>query len=992
VTSSSTFSRSLPTNTSTELARALAGVVEGEVRFDAGARALYATDLSAYRQVPIGVVVPRHADDVVAAVAACREHGAPVLGRGAGTSLGGQTCNVAVVIDFSKYMNGLLEVDPERKVARVQPGLVGMHCRNAVAEHGLTWAPDPATFEYCTLGGMIVNNSCGVHSTMLGMEGRSSDSVEELEILTYRGERLRVGRGEDGLPAALRDKLIALRERYGDLVRERYPQIPRRVSGYNLDDLLPEKGFHVARALSGTEGTCALVLEATVRLVDWPPARSLVVLGYPDQYSAADHIMEILEHEPIGLEAVDSTVTENLKKLRFHLDAFALYPDGGAWLLVEFGGQTDEEAVERARGLIDDLAKKPEKPAMKLFEDPVEQKQVWLVRESSIGVSRVPPKLETWSCWEDSAVAPEKLGAYLRDFKKLLDRHGYYCVFFGHYGQGCVHSRITFDLKSAEGVRGFRAFMEDASDLVLSFGGSLSGEHGDGQSHAELLPKMFGPELVEAFREFKSIWDPDFKMNPHKVVDPYPLDSNLRLGATYRPRPVETHFRFPHDHGSFAVATERCFGVGKCRRTEGGTMCPSYMVTREEMHTTRGRAHLLFEMLNGEAITDGWRSEHVKEALDLCLACKGCKGDCPVNVDIATYKAEFLSHYYAGRLRPASAYALGLFPWWARMASLAPGIANAVTQGRLLAGLAKSAAGCARERPLPVFAPQTFRAWFAARPEQNGTGQPVVLWPDTFTNYLQPEIGKAAVEVLEAAGYRVRLPRARVCCGRPLYDYGMLVSARRQLRRILDALRADLAAGVPVVGLEPSCVAVFRDELTNLLPDDEDARRLSEQTFFLAEFLEREGYEPPELAGKAFVHGHCHHKAISKLRDEEALLRRVGLDVDLPDTGCCGLAGSFGYERDHYDISMKIGERVLLPAIRAAPEDALVIADGFSCRQQIAHATDRRALHVAQVLQIALREEGRPAPTEANSSYPRAVPALALAGLALGGALLLRRR
>jgi FAD/FMN-containing dehydrogenase len=642
-----------PSNRAHALAKDLGGVVRGEVRFDSGSRALYATDLSAYRQVPIGVVVPRDADDVVSAVEACRAHEAPVLGRGGGTSLGGQTCNVAVVIDFSKYMNRLLEVDVERRVARVQPGLVGMHLRKATAEQGLTWAPDPATFEYCTLGGMIGNNSCGVHSTMLGMEGRSSDSVEELEILTYRGERLRVGGGEAGLPPDLRDKLVALRDRYGDLVRERYPKIPRRVSGYNLDDLLPEKGFHVGRSLSGTEGTCALVLEATVRLVDWPPARALAVLGYPDQYHAADHVMEILEHEPLGLEAVDSTVTENLKKLRFNLDAFALYPEGGAWLLAEFGGETGEDAAERARGLIDDLAKRARnggRPAMKLFADAAEQKQVWLVRESSIGVSRVPPDLETWSCWEDAAVAPERLGAYLRDFKKLLDRHGYYCVFFGHYGQGCVHSRITFDLKSAEGVRGFRAFMEDASDLVLSYGGSLSGEHGDGQAHAELLPKMFGRELVDAFREFKSIWDPDFKMNPHKIVDPYPLDSNLRLGAMYRPRQVETHFRFPSDGGSFAAATERCFGVGKCRRTEGGTMCPSFMVTREEMHTTRGRAHLLFEMLNGEVIgRSGWRDPHVKEALDLCLACKGCKGDCPVSVDIATYKAEFLSHYYARR-------------------------------------------------------------------------------------------------------------------------------------------------------------------------------------------------------------------------------------------------------------------------------------------------------------------------------------------------------
>jgi len=935
----------------TALARDLAAVVEGEVRFDAGSRALYATDLSAYRQVPIGVVVPRHADDVIAAVEVCRAHDAPVLGRGAGTSLGGQTCNVAVVIDFSKYMNQLVAVDQERRLARVQPGLVGAHLRTATAAQGLTWAPDPATFEYCTLGGMIANNSCGVHSTMLGMEGRSSDSVEELEILTYRGERLRVSRGEDGLPPELRDRLVALRDRYGDLVRERYPRIPRRVSGYNLDDLLPEKGFHVARSLAGTEGTCALVLEAAVRLVDWPPARALVLLGYSDQYAAADHVPEILEHAPIGLEAVDSTVTENLRKLRFNLDAFALYPEGGAWLLVEFGGETPPEAGERAQRLAAELSKQARNgsPTIRLFEDPAEQKQVWLVRESSIGVSRVPPELETWSCWEDAAVAPERLGSYLREFRKLLDRYEYYCVFFGHYGQGCVHSRITFDLKSAEGVRKFRAFMEDASDLVLSYGGSLSGEHGDGQSHAELLPKMFGPELVEGFREFKAIWDPDFKLNPHKIVDPYPLDSNLRLGAAYRPKPVQTHFRFPRDHGSFAAATERCFGVGKCRRTEGGTMCPSFQATREELHTTRGRAHLLFEMLQGEAIGKrGWRDPYVKEALDLCLACKGCKGDCPVSVDVATYKAEFLAHYYERRLRPRHAYALGLVDVWLALGSRTPRLANAGAR----IGLLRRLGGITTEREVPRLAGRTFRAWFRARGGPRVEGPRVLLWPDTFTNHLTPEIGQAAVEVLEAAGFRVEIPRRRLCCGRPLYDYGMLARAKRRLHAILDELRPAIRAGVPLVGLEPSCVAVFRDELVNLFPDGEDARRLAAQSFFFSEFLARAEWEPPQLRGRLLVHGHCHQKALALMKAEETLLP----GAEILDSGCCGLAGSFGYEADHYGISMQIGELRLLPLVRAAPEDALVLADGFSCRQQIAHGTGRRALHLAQVLQAGLRQ------------------------------------
>ncbi|MDQ3894196.1 MAG: FAD-binding oxidoreductase [Actinomycetota bacterium] len=950
------------------LARELAATIRGEVRFSPGSRALYATDLSAYRQVPIGVVIPRDVDDVVATVAACRHYGAPVLARGGGTSLGGQTCNVAVVLDFSKYMNRILELDPARKLARVEPGVICNQLRIAAQEHGLIWAPDPATYEFCTLGGMIANNSCGVHSVMAG---RSSDNVEELEILTYDGVRLRLGATSDeeleritadnGRRGAIYRQLRELRDRCADLVRERYPDIPRRVSGYNLDDLLPEKGFHVARALAGTEGTCALTLAATVRLVPWPAARTLVVLGYPDQYGAADQLMDILAHGPIGLEAVDGTVIENMRRLRFNLREVDLYPEGGAWLLAEFGGDTRADAVDRARALMAELKRRSNggAPSMKLFDDYAEQKRVWLVREGAIGVSRVPGELETWSCWEDAAVAPERLGDYLRDFKRLLDRHGYYCVFFGHYGQGCVHSRITFDLKSAEGVRRFRAFMEEASDLVLAYGGSLSGEHGDGQSHAELLPKMFGKELVEGFREFKAIWDPESKMNPGKVVDPYPLDSNLRLGAEYRPRPVKTHFRFPADHGSFAEATERCFGAGKCRRTEGGTMCPSFMVTREEMHTTRGRAHLLFEMLRGEAIVRGWRDEHVKESLDLCLACKGCKGDCPVSVDIATYKAEFLSHYYAGRLRPRSAYALGLVHWWARLAARAPALANLVTQQPLLARAAKAAAGLAPERALPHFASKTFTTWFRERGSRNRGGRRVVLWPDTFTNHLHPEIPRAAVEVLEAAGYEVELPRRSLCCGRPLYDYGMLALAKRQLRQILDALSAEIAGGVPVVGLEPSCIAVFRDELVNLFPEDERATRLARQSFLLGEFLATEPeYEPPRLERKAVVHGHCHQKAIMKLHADEALLRRVGLDFEILDSGCCGLAGSFGYEKgDHYDVSIKAGERALFPAVRDAAEEVLVVADGFSCREQIAHATDRRAVHLAEVLQMALHEE-----------------------------------
>lgn len=950
------------------LAQALRVTIRGEVRFDDGARALYATDASNYRQVPIGVVIPTDVEDVVQTVAVCRQHGAPVLPRGGGTSLAGQCCNVAVVVDMSKYLRTVIELDPDRRLARVQPGVVPHHLNRLAEGRHLTFAPVPATHAWNTVGGMVGNNSCGTRSVM---GGKTVENVHELEILTYGGLRMRVGRtsddeleriiGEGGRRGEIYARLRALRDRYADLIRERYPDIPRRVSGYNLDQLLPEHGFHVARALVGSEGTCVTVLEASVNLVYSPPARVLLALGYPDAYIAADQVPEIMTHGPTALEGFDDYLVAKLKAKELHPDAVALLPEGRGWLFVELGGETLQEAVGRAHSLMDAARTTPPRPAMRLFEDVEQQHKVWLAREGALGATAKsqPAEPYAWEGWEDSAVAPERLGDYLRDLRKLLDRYGYQGGLYGHFGQGCVHTRNTFDLFTADGVRRFRGYLEDAADLAVRYGGSLSGEHGDGQARAELLPRMFGPELVEAFREFKTIWDPDWKMNPGKVVQPYRLDENLRLGSDYRRAPDATHFQFPEDEGSFAKATLRCVGVGKCRREQGGAMCPSYMVTHEEQHATRGRARLLFEMLEGEAITRGWRDGHVKEALDLCLACKGCKQECPVGVDMATYKAEFLSHYYAGRLRPRHAYAFGLIMYWARLAALVPGVVNFVTHTPPLRELAKLAAGVAPERRIPVFAPQTFKAWFHARPPRN-IGRPrVLLWPDTFNNHFHPETAQAAVEVLEAAGYQVVSPKPFLCCGRPFYDYGMLDLAKRHLRQVLHELRPQLGEGIPVVGLEPSCVSVFRDELTNLFPKDEDARRLARQTLTLAEFLQHTvpDYRPPTLRRKALVHGHCHHKAVMRMDAEAQLLSRLGLDFEMLDSGCCGMAGAFGFEKgDHYAVSIKAGERVLLPAVRNAARDTLIVADGFSCREQIAQGTNRRALHLAQVLHMALRD------------------------------------
>ena len=1016
------------------LAEALRAQVRGDVRFDNGSRALYATDGSNYRQVPIGVVLPRDADDVLAAISVCREFGAPLLCRGGGTSLAGQCCNVAVVLDFTKYMGKILEIDPERRIARVQPGVVLDHLRNAAEKYHLTFAPDPASHDRCTIGGMIGNNSCGVHSVMAG---KTDDNIEALDVVTYDGVRMTVGEGavHVGMDAAspersrrvrsggaevpgrsasgravqIYDALKQISAQYGDLIRQKFPNIPRRVSGYNLNYLLPENNFHVARALVGSEGTCATVLEATCRLVESPPQRVLLVVAYPDIYQCADHIPEILEHKPIGLEGFDDLLVYYERTKGINSEGLSLLPQGGGWLMVEFGAQSLPGAELQAQRLIDALRRSPSPPNVVLYSGP-QAKRVWEVRESSLGAtSHVPGEPLNWEGWEDAAVSPEKLGGYLRDLRKMMADFGYKGSLYGHFGHACVHTRLNFDLQSKEGIDKYRKFVEQAADLVVSYGGSLSGEHGDGQARAELLPRMFGPELMEAFRKFKSAWDPDWKMNPGKLIEPNKLDANLRLGANYAPWEPATHFQFPQDHGSLSHAALRCVGVGKCRREEGGVMCPSWRATHEEEHSTRGRAHLLWEMTQGEVIGDRWRSEEVKQSLDLCLACKGCKSDCPVGVDVATYKAEFLSHYYEGRVRPLNAYAFGNIDFWARLASNVPGLVNLTTQLPFLSDIFKFVGHIPPQRRIPAFAPETFKQWFRrtgnshfsqsrrevghptkeeiekaggdqepalsspkglAEAARTGSSAPeVLLWADTFNNYFLPSTAKAAVEVLETAGYRVLVPQANLCCGRPLYDFGMLDRAESLLLEILDQLEPEIEAGIPVVGLEPSCVAVFRDELINLFPHDARAQVLSKQTFLLSEFLERNatpGVPLPQFNRKALLHGHCHHKSIMKMTAEESLLQRLGVNFQSPAPGCCGMAGSFGFEHDKYEVSAAIGELELLPAVRSAPNDWLIIADGFSCREQIAQGTGRHALHIAEVLQMALQ----PSALDKDDPYP----------------------
>jgi FAD/FMN-containing dehydrogenase/Fe-S oxidoreductase len=979
----------IPQREAEALAAELSKQIQGEVRFDAGARALYSTDGSNYRQAPIGVVIPRHKADVEAAVAMARKYGAPLLCRGGGTSLAGQCCNVAVVMDFSKYMHNILEIDSSRRLARVEPGCVLDNLRDkACKDFGLTFGPDPETHNHCTLGGMLGNNSCGVHSLICRNNGlglRTSDNTHDLEILTYEGHRFHVGEtSADELENIIRaggprgqiyGKLKALRDKYADVIRAKMPRLERRVSGYNLDDLLPENGFNVAKALVGSESTCVTILEATMKLVPAPKAKSLLVLGYPDIYSGADHLLELLEFNPIGLEGIDHLLFKFVKQKGDENANLAILPPGRGYLLVEFGGDSKEESDEQARKCMEKVGRANNPPTMKLIDDPEQETMIWNVRKGSLGSTAwIPGMPDTWEGWEDSAVPVPHVANYLRDLRKLLDKYDYHPTLYGHLGQGCIHTRIPFDLYTTEGIEKWRSFIDEATDLVNKYGGSYSGEHGDGQSRGEWLPKMFGPELMQAFRDFKSIWDPQWKMNPGKVIDAYSMTENLRVGPDYNPPQPQTYFHFKGDRNSFARAALRCVGVGECRREEGGTMCPSYMATREEKHSTRGRARMLFEMMNGEILQEGWKSEHVKEALDLCLSCKGCKGDCPVNVDMATYKAEFLGHYYEGKIRPRHAYAFGWIHIWSRLASAAPMLVNLFTQTPGLNAIAKWMAGMdQRRKHIPPFAPQTFQAWFKSHQPRHPDGPPVMLFADTFNNYYHTETSKAAVEVLEDAGFRVDVPMADLCCGRPLYDYGFLGMARRWLEHLLIELRPQIQASIPIVVLEPSCWAVFKDELTNILPpQNEDAIRLQNLIYTFGDFLKKRApsYRVPKLHRKALLHGHCHQKSLDHMDDKtygelkstKEVLKDMGVEFENPATGCCGMAGAFGYEEgDHYDVSIACGERKLLPEVRKSDERKLIIADGFSCREQIEQETDRTALHLAQVIQLAIRH-GPPGP------------------------------
>ena len=893
-------------------------------------RAEYSTDASLYRVVPQAVAFPRHADEVIAAVATCAALGVPVTARGAGTSVAGNAVGAGLVIDFSRHLNRVVSLDPEAATAVVEPGVVLADLQAAARPYGLRFGPDPSTHSRCTIGGMIGNNACG--SRALGY-GRTSNNVKALDVITATGDRLGPAT-VDAVRALVNANLATIRTEFG--------RFGRQISGYALEHLLPER-FDLARALVGTEGTLGVLVGATVRLVRAPAPTVLVVLGYPDMAAAADAVPALLPLTPTAVEGMDRRIVD-VVVARHGPDRVPDLPRGGGWLLVELGSDTPEQA-QAAAGQVVAVADALDS---RVITDPAEAAAVWRIREDGAGLaSRSTGGRPAYAGWEDAAVPPDALGAYLREFDALLADHGLSGVPYGHFGDGCVHVRIDFPLGRDGGVGVFRSFLFDAARLVARYGGSMSGEHGDGRARSELLPLMYSPAAIELFGAVKAVFDPADLLNPGVIVRPRPLDADLRVPAA---RPVTTGLGFAYhdDRGDFAAAVHRCTGVGKCRVTQDGAravMCPSYVATRDEKDSTRGRARVLQEMVNGGLVRDGWRSPEVREALDLCLSCKGCSTDCPAGVDMATYKSEVLYQAYRRRLRPINHYTLGWLPRWSRLAAAVPGarsVANWVMGGPL-ARPAKRLAGVDPRREAPRFARTTFRRWFAGHP--GAPGDPVLLWVDTWTNYFSPEVGIAAVRVLESAGYSVRIPPAGLCCGLPWISTGQLDAARRIIDRSLRHLAPAVEDGVPVVGLEPSCTAVFRGDARELLPT-----RPAVPVQTLAELLTQRGAYLPDLTGVEVVaQPHCHHHAVMGWATDRALLTKAGATVTTV-SGCCGLAGNFGVERGHYEVSVAVAESALLPAVRKAPADAVVLADGFSCRTQLDDLAHRRGLHLAELL------------------------------------------
>ncbi|MFN2562541.1 MAG: FAD-binding and (Fe-S)-binding domain-containing protein [Jatrophihabitans sp.] len=933
-------------------------------------RAEYSTDASNYRVVPQVVVFPHHVDEVRAAVDFAARTGVPLTARGGGTSTAGNAVGAGIVLDFSRHLNHVVDVDPETRTALVEPGAVLDDITAAAAPFGLRYGPDPSTHARATIGGSIGNNACGSRALKYG---RTADNVVELDVLTASGVRLAARRfGRTGVPpggpvGALLSGLEGIVGEHLGTIRTEFGRFTRQVSGYSLEHLLPEQGMDVAKFLVGTEGTLAVVIGATVRLVESPKAVALAVLGYPDMPAAAEAVPSLLPHRPVALEGMDARLVD-VVRIRRGAAAVPDLPRGEGWLFVETAGDTEQEARAAAEKIVADAGCLDSA----IVSGPV-ARALWRIREDGAGLGgRTPDGAPAWPGWEDAAVPPQNLGPYLRELQALLKEHRVDGLAYGHFGDGCVHARIDFPFSTEPGR--FREFVVAAAQLVGRHGGSMSGEHGDGRARGELLPYMYSAEAITAFGQVKRLFDPANLLNPGVIVDPAPVDADLRVPAA---KPLRKHlaFAYPHDGGDLSTAVHRCVGVGKCRAdttASGGVMCPSYLATKDEKDSTRGRARVLQELANG-SLVKGYKADELVEVLDLCLSCKGCSADCPAGVDMATYKAEVLHQRYRRRLRPPQHYALGWLPRWAKLAARMPRLVNASLRSPTLSALAKRAGGIDARRPLPQFARQTFRQWFADQPGRTGT--PVMLWVDTFTDHFSPEVGQAAVRVLRAAGYDVQIPEKPVCCGLTWISTGQLDAARNRLRRTLGALDQAVRFGTPIVGLEPSCTAVLRHDLVALLPDDPRSARVAAATRTLAELLNgTQDWTPPALPGMpAVAQPHCHQHSVMGWQADADLLAAAGVEVDAVG-GCCGLAGNFGVERGHFEVSAAVAETALLPAVRAAPHDAVILADGFSCRTQLEQLGGVHSMHLAQLLDEHL-DEARPRPGDGSRrDRPRPSP------------------
>jgi FAD/FMN-containing dehydrogenase/Fe-S oxidoreductase len=941
---------SSPAGDAAEVAALLRREVRGQVSDDARRRAEYSSDASNYRVVPLVVVEPLDVDDVLAVVEVARAARTPLTCRGGGTSIAGNAVGTGIVVDLARHLNRVVEIDPGSRTAVVEPGVILDDLQAAAAPYGLRFGPDPASHARATLGGMIGNNACGPHAVAYG---RTADNVVELTVVDGRGRQLRVGAGLDPVPG-----LETLADSQLEVLRTELGTFARQGSGYGLEHLLPERGRALAKALVGSEGTLAVTLEAGLTLVPVSPARVLVVLGYPDMAAAADDVPAVLAHDPLAVEGLDARLVDVVRRQR-GASAVPELPRGAGWLMVELGGADMRAARASARSVVQDAAALG---AQVLPTGPVAA-AVWRIREDGAGLAgRTPRGRQAWPGWEDAAVPPARLGGYLREFENLMAAYDVVGLPYGHFGDGCVHVRLDLPLDRDASV--FREFMVEAARLVVRHGGSCSGEHGDGRARSELLPLMFSERALTLFSGVKELFDPDDLLNPGVLVRPVPIDADLRRPQA-QPIRASGGFAFGgDDHGDLTTAVHRCVGVGSCRadnRSAGGFMCPSYLVTRDEKDSTRGRARVLQELANGALVT-GWSAEAVHESLDLCLSCKACSRDCPAGVDMARYKAEVLYRRYRGRLRPLSHYSLGWLPRWLamldRVPRAGPAVGNALVGRGPVARLLLRAGGMDPRRRMPRIPAEPFHRWWRRSAPGGGrapggdvSDRRVVLWADTFSDLMSPEVARAAADVLGDAGYDVVVPDEPACCGLTWVTTGQLGGARRRLERLLTTLAPYAERGLPIVGLEPSCVAVLRSDLLDLLPDDPRASSVSSAVHTLAELLTgMDGWQPPDLSKiEVLVQPHCHHHSVMGFAPDQALLAAAGAAVTAL-AGCCGLAGSFGMERGHYDVSVAVAESALLPALRARSDATVVLADGFSCRTQIADLSGVRSLHLAQLL------------------------------------------